>query len=395
MIPYTRPSLPSRARLESYIDGIYERCWLTNNGPLVQELTRRLRAHLGVEHLLLVGNGTLALQVAYRALGLCDEVSPRASGGLAAQAITTPFTFVATASALKWEGFEPVFVDIDPHSWCLDPARIEAALNEHTRVIAPVHVFGNPCQVEAIDAIAARHQLPVVYDAAHAFGVTYRGRSLLRWGDAATLSFHATKVFHTIEGGAIVFRRREHLERAKRLINFGITGPERIEGLGINAKMNEFQAAMGLCLLDEADGAQGRARAWQAYQLAFQGQLRLQRREPLASNNHGYFPVLLSSEAQVLDVMAHLGKAGIEARRYFCPSLDEVFESTPPRPMPISADVSRRILCLPIYEGLDAATTGRIIALLRQRLMVRPVGRAQGMPAHGVAVPAAALGRKP
>lgn len=376
MIPYTRPCLPSRARLESYIDGIYERRWLTNNGPLVRELTRRLQDHLDVEHLLLVGNGTLALQIAYRALGLCDGAGIRAP-----EAITTPFTFVATASTLKWEGFEPVFADIDPDTWCLDPELIEPAISDRTRLIVPVHVFGNPCQVEAIQAIAARHGLDVVYDAAHAFGVDYRGSSLLNWGDAATLSFHATKVFHTIEGGAIVFRRREHWERARRLINFGITGPERVEGLGINAKMTEFQAAMGLSLLDELDEpqSQSRAQVWQDYQWAFQGRAALQQREPQASNNHAYFPLLLDSEVDVLCLVAHLREEGVQARRYFCPSLDEVFPGDCPRPVPVSASIARRILCLPIYDGLDRAATQRIIDLVRPHLMPLPAGCNQTM----------------
>ena len=246
MIPVTKPYLPSREKLDRYIDGIYERAWLTNNGELVQELTRRLEEYLGVENLLLVANGTLALQIAYRALGVTGRNEPT-------EAITTPFTFVATASSLKWEGVEPVFADIDPNTWCLDPTNIEPAITPRTQAIVPVHVFGNACDVDAIDAIAKKHSLKVIYDASHAFGVKYQGESLLKHGDAATLSFHATKLFHTGEGGAIVFKRKEDLERAKKMINFGITGPETVEALGINAKMNELQAAMGLCVLDEME----------------------------------------------------------------------------------------------------------------------------------------------
>src|SRR5690606_15062004 len=243
MIPVTKPYLPRRAKLNQYLDGIYERNWLTNNGPLVQELTSRLEEYLGVENLLLVSNGTLALQIAYRALGVSD-----ATPGAQPEAITTPFTFIATASSLKWDGVEPVFVDIDPDTWCLNPDNIEAAITKNTRAIVPVHVFGNACDVEAIDAIAKKHKLKVVYDACHAFGVRYKGESLLRWGDAATLSFHATKLCHTAEGGAIICKREEDLELAKKLIDFGIRGAETIVALGVKAKMNEIQAAMGLCV---------------------------------------------------------------------------------------------------------------------------------------------------
>lgn len=226
---------------------------------LVQELTRRLEKYLGVENLLLVANGTLALQIAYRALGVTGRNEPT-------EAITTPFTFVATASSLKWEGVEPVFADIDPDTWCLDPANIEPAITPRTKAIVPVHVFGNACDVDAIDAIAKRHNLKIIYDASHAFGVKYQGESLLKHGDAATLSFHATKLFHTGEGGAIVFKNKKDLALAKKMINFGITGPEKIEELGINAKMSELQAAMGLCVLDEIESIFfERSKRWKKY----------------------------------------------------------------------------------------------------------------------------------
>ena len=346
MIPVTKPYLPSREALDRYIDGIYERQWLTNNGPLVQELTRRLEAYLGVENLLLVSNGTLALQIAYRALGISGRTEP-------VEAITTPFTYVATASSLKWEGVQPVFVDIDPHTWCLDPALIEAAITPRTRAIVPVHVFGNACEVEAIDTVAQQHQLQVVYDASHAFGVTYKGESLLKHGDAATLSFHATKLFHTIEGGAIVFKRREDLERARTMINFGITGPERIDEIGINAKINEFQAAMGLCVLDEIEqNILGRKAVWDQYIAGIGDNLVVQQRTKGASNNYAYFPVLLESEPDVLRVIAQLNEQGIQPRRYFAPSLDTTTLYGAAK-CDVSQDIAKRILCLPIYAGLD------------------------------------------
>ncbi|OZC34896.1 aminotransferase DegT [Marinobacter vinifirmus] len=349
MIPVTKPYLPSREKLDKYLDGIYERQWLTNNGQLVQELTQRLEDYLGVENLLLVSNGTLALQVAYRALGVSD-----ATPGAQPEAITTPFTFIATASSLKWDGVQPVFADIDPNTWCLNPANIEAAITPNTRAIVPVHVFGNACDVEAIGAIAQKHNLKVIYDASHAFGVNYKGESLLKHGDAATLSFHATKLFHAGEGGAIIFKRKEDLERAKKMINFGITGPESIEELGINAKMNEMQAAMGLCVLDEIEQISAdRQAVTETYNHFLAGKLQKQRIQAGASYNHAYYPVALENEAKVIELMSSLRDSGILARRYFYPSLDAVaaLEATSTA-CSESRKLAERIICLPIYSGL-------------------------------------------
>ncbi|UXZ54261.1 DegT/DnrJ/EryC1/StrS family aminotransferase [Halomonas sp. 7T] len=347
MIPVTKPYLPNREKLNRYIDGIYERAWLTNNGELVQELTKRLEAYLGVENLLLVANGTLALQIAYRALGISGRDEPT-------EAITTPFTFVATASSLKWEGVIPVFADIDPNTWCLNPANIEPAITPNTRAIVPVHVFGNACDVEAIGSIAQKHHLKVIYDASHAFGVNYKGESLLKHGDAATLSFHATKLFHTGEGGAIVFKRKEDLERAKKMINFGITGPETIEELGINAKMNELQAAMGLCVLDEMEeNLKARAAVWHRYEQALSQNLQLQAKPKELDYNYAYFPIVFESEEQAVRIIELLKEHGVLTRRYFYPSLESV-ESFGKKPIqPISKDIASRIVCMPIYSGCD------------------------------------------
>lgn len=362
MIPVTKPYLPCREKLNRYIDGIYERAWLTNNGELVQELTKRLEEYLGVENLLLVANGTLALQIAYRALGISGRDK-------ATEAITTPFTFVATASSLKWEGVEPVFADIDPETWCLDPANIESAITPKTRAIVPVHVFGNACNVEAIGAIAQTHNLKVIYDASHAFGVKYKGESVLKHGDAATLSFHATKLFHTGEGGAIVFKRKEDLERAKKMINFGITGPETIEELGINAKMNELQAAMGLCVLDEMEeNLKARADVWHRYKQALDQILQLQAKTNGLDYNYGYFPVVFESEEQVVRVAATLKENGVLARRYFYPSLESVECLGAKADQPISKDIASRILCLPIFDQLSRKDQKNIINLIETEL---------------------------
>ncbi|MBE0508064.1 MAG: DegT/DnrJ/EryC1/StrS family aminotransferase [Marinospirillum sp.] len=349
MIPVTKPYLPSREKLDQYIDGIYERNWLTNNGPLVQELTQRLEGYLGVENLLLVTNGTLALQIAYKVLGITEPVKQAS-----AEAITTPFTFIATASSLKWEGVQPVFADIDPNTWCLNPANIEAAITPQTRALVPVHVFGNACDVESIDTLAQKHSLKVIYDASHAFGVNYKGESLLKHGDAATLSFHATKLFHTGEGGAIIFKRKEDLERAKKMVNFGIAGPVSIEELGINAKMNEFQAAMGLCVLDEIEhNLAARKELWEAYRESLAGKVQFQRLQPHSTRNYAYVPVLFNSENSMKAVMAALHQQDIFPRRYFYPSLEEVGLYSGGA-CPVSNDTAKRILCLPIYNGLDA-----------------------------------------
>ncbi|MBQ0725759.1 MAG: DegT/DnrJ/EryC1/StrS family aminotransferase [Thalassolituus oleivorans] len=359
MIPVTKPYLPSRERLDAYIDGIYERRWLTNNGPLMRQLTQRLEEYLGVENLLLVSNGTLALQIAYKALGISDE-----NNALCPEAITTPFTFVATSSSLQWEGVKPVFADIDKHSWCLAPENIEAEITHNTRAIVPVHVFGNACDVEAIDKIARKHDFKVVYDASHAFGVDYNGESLLRWGDAATLSFHATKLFHTIEGGAIIFKRRDDFERAEKLISFGLVGPETIDGPGINAKMNEFQAAMGLCVLDEIhDNLKARKNIVEQYRSQLPSSIVQQQLHTEITTNYAYMPVVLNSEKQVIQLLDQLQKQGISARRYFSPSLNNAGFGNGTL-MPISQDIASRILCLPLYVDLSVAELGNITKIV-------------------------------
>lgn len=357
MITVTKPYFPSREKLEKYIDGIYERQWLTNNGQLVQELTSSLEEYLGVENLLLVSNGTLALQIAYRALGVIDSKS-----GTRPEAITTPFTFIATASSLKWDGVQPVFADIDPETWCLAPENIEAKVTQYTRAIVPVHVFGNACDVETIGAIAQKHKLKVIYDASHSFGVNYKGESLLNHGDAATLSFHATKLFHTGEGGAIVFKRKEDLERAKKMINFGFAGPECIEELGINAKMNELQAALGLSVLEEMEAnLKARYEIWDNYMRGLGGIVQLQKLASELTYNAAYFPVAFKDEKDVLKVLGLLKENGVLARRYFHPSLESVGFLMQKKNQPVSRDIAKRILCLPIYAELDQVDQNRII----------------------------------
>lgn len=362
VIPVTKPYLPNREKLDRYIDGIYERNWLTNNGPLVQELTQRLEDYLGVENLLLVANGTLALQIAYRTLGIHKPVNNQP-----AEAITTPFTFIATASSLKWEGIQPVFVDIDPDTWNLDPNLIEAAITPQTRALVPVHVFGNPCEVEAIQVIADKHQLKVIYDAAHAFGVKYKGESILNWGDAATLSFHATKVFHTIEGGAIVFKRKEDLEKARKLINFGITGPETIEELGINAKMNEFQAAMGLCVLDEiGNNDHSRKLAWKQFKSLISVSKKTQKLTCMEGYNFSYFPIREKSKELVVKIQNDLRNMAVTTRRYFYPSLESLGFLTEAKKCEQSSKLAQEILCLPCHGSIKETEIKQIVELINR-----------------------------
>ncbi|WP_038050714.1 DegT/DnrJ/EryC1/StrS aminotransferase family protein [Thioalkalivibrio sp. ALJ1] len=361
MIPVSRPYLPQREKLDAYLDGIYARNRLSNDGPLVQELTRRLSSFLGVEHLLLVANGTLALQVAYRALGVSTE-----AGKSEPNAITTPLTFVATASSLKWEGVDPVFGDVDAETWCLDPDSIAPRVTQDTRAVVPVHLFGNACDVEAIDTVARDYGLRVIYDGAHAFGVRYRGESLLSRGDASAVSFHATKAFHTVEGGAIVFRHKADLEQARSLINFGQTAPDRIEAVGLNAKMSEFHAAMGLCVLDELEHCLApRREAWHAYEAELGGWARMQRRSSSVENNsYVYFPVAFADEAQMHAVKNALERAEIQARRYFYPALDRIPDLNPVRPPSARAgDLASRMLCLPM--GQDRSETEYVLEILR------------------------------
>lgn len=342
MIPVTKAYLPNKEKYKAYIDRIYESGWLTNNGSLLQELEQRLVDYLGVKHLILVANGSLALQLAYKALDLKGEV------------ITTPFSFAATTSTLAWEGLDPVFADIDPKSFNLDPNNIEALITPNTSAIVPVHVFGNPCEVEKIQEIALKHNLRVVYDAAHAFGSQYKSQSVLNYGDISTLSFHATKLFHTIEGGAVITNDDELAKKIRLLINFGITSPTTVESVGTNAKMNEFEAAMGLCILDEIEAVKmGRKNVWQKYQAELPVEkLAFQYWNEHSQNNHAYAPVLFNSEDELLKVEIKLKENGILPRRYFYPSLDTLEYLNSNKVCINSRNIASRILCLPIYPGL-------------------------------------------
>ncbi len=354
MIPVTKSYLPNKQKYQAYVDRIYESGWLTNNGCLLKELEQRLAEHLGVKHLICVANGSFALQLAYKALDLKGEV------------ITTPFSFAATTSTLAWEGLKPVFADINTGTFNLDPQNISPLINENTSAIVPVHVFGNPCDVEAIQAIADKHKLKVIYDAAHAFGTQYKGQSVLNYGDISTISFHATKLFHTIEGGAVITNDDALAKKIRLLINFGITGPTTIESVGTNGKMNEFEAAMGLCVLDEIDIIKNqRVQIWQAYQQELLGMVAFQQWNPNSQNNHAYAPVLFKSEEQLLKVEAKLKENQIYPRRYFYPSLDTLDYLQSTQACLVSRIIASRILCLPIYPGLKNIEHEKVVKAIK------------------------------
>ena len=346
--------MPDKKKYISYIDKIYENGWVTNNGPLVQELEKRLADYLGVKNLVLVANGTIALEIAYRLLKLEGEV------------ITTPFSFVATTSSLVSNGLKPIFCDIDKDSLNMDSKKIEAKITEKTGAIVPVHVFGNSCEVEDIEKIADKHNLKVIYDAAHAFDVEYKDASVLHYGDVSTLSLHATKMFHSIEGGALIINDDRLVQDARYLINFGIDGPESVKALGTNAKMNEFEAAMGLCVLDDIELIKEQREAlYNRYYKALDGVVEIQKRDENCTNNYAYFPVLFKNEQQLLRVKKILADNGINPRRYFYPSLDTLPYTQDSEVMPISRDVSNRVLALPIYPGLEFEIQDKVIDIIR------------------------------
>ncbi|EGU0166571.1 DegT/DnrJ/EryC1/StrS family aminotransferase [Vibrio parahaemolyticus] len=354
-IPVTKPYLPNVDKLKGYIDEIYKSEWLTNKGPLLCELEKRLSDYLGVKHVICVANGSLALQVAYKALDINGEV------------ITTPFSFAATSSTLLWENIKPVFCDVNIDTFNLDPKLIEGHITENTSAILPVHVFGNPCEVEDIQDIAERYQLKVIYDAAHAFGVDYKEKSVLKYGDVSTLSFHATKLFHTIEGGAVITDSDDIAKKVRKLINFGITGPDKIEGVGTNAKMNEFEAAMGLCVLDDIESIKGkRLDLINKYVDGLKHEVKLQSLNNFGSQICSYMPIALQSENELLKVKEYLESQGVFPRRYFYPSLDLAYDSK--NLSPNSIDLSKRILCLPLYHELSDVQVNKVVEGVKSKL---------------------------
>lgn len=350
MINVTKTYLPDKEKYKKYIDQIYDNGWVTNNGPMVRLLEKRLTEYLGVKNIVLVSNGTIALEIAYRTLGVKGDV------------ITTPFSFVATTSSLVTNNLNPVFADIDKETLNIDVNYIEKMISKNTKAIVPVHVFGNACDIEGIQDVAKKNNLKVIYDAAHAFGVKYKNESVLNCGDISTLSFHATKLFHSIEGGALIINDDNLTQKARYLINFGIENAESIPEIGTNAKMNEFEAAMGLCMLDEMEEInKARKKVFECYKTDLDGCVQFQQLNNDATINYSYFPILLKDEIELKKVQEDLNNHNIFPRRYFYPSLDTLPYIESKQICQNSRDVSSRILCLPIFPGLKEEEQQHII----------------------------------
>ena len=354
MIPVTKPFLPPQQIYQSYLDGIWKRQWLTNMGPLASDLELKLKSELKIKHLLFVTNGTVALQMAIKALDLKGEV------------ITTPFSFVATTSSIVWEGCVPVFVDIDECSLNIDADKIEAAITEKTSAILATHVYGNPCDVDKIEEIAKKYKLKVIYDAAHAFGVEINGKSIFEYGDISTCSLHATKLYHSGEGGIIVTQDANLLKKLAYIRNFGFDGPEDFAELGLNGKNSEFHAAMGLANLKYIDQISKKRKELTArYDAHLEG---LKARRPqwhaASENNAAYYPIVFETEELMLKCKDHLQLNEIGSRRYFYPSLATALPYLEPQNFQITDSIAKRVLCLPLFYDLSVEEVDLICRLL-------------------------------
>lgn len=356
----TQPYLPPLADFIPYLEQIWESKTLTNGGPMHQRLERELCEHLGVQHISLFANGTLALVTALQALRITGEV------------ITTPFSFVAGAHSLLWNGIKPVFADIDPVSLNLDPQRIEAAITPQTTAIMPVHCYGNPCDMDAIQRIADNYNLRVIYDAAHAFGVRQNGRSVLNAGDLSIMSFHATKVFNTVEGGAIVAPDARTKQRIDHLKNFGFVDELTVVAPGINGKMSEINAAFGLLQLQHVDGAIRRRREIDAAYRRLLGEVPgISCVRPTGQDQPTcpYFPILVDEHYPIgRDVLyARMREQGVFGRRYFYPLISSFpmyrgLPSAAPDNLPVATRLASQVICLPIFPAMTDADVERVAA---------------------------------
>ena len=353
MINVTKPYLPPLALYSNYLKGIWERQWLTNNGPLVQELEEKLKNYLGVKHLLFVTNGTIALQIAIKALAVKGEI------------ITTPFSYVATTNSILWEGCTPVFADIKKSDCNIDPKKIEPLITKDTVAILATHVYGNPCDIEEIEKVASKYNLKVIYDGAHAFDAKYKGRQLLSYGDIATCSFHATKIFHTVEGGALITNDDALAEKMTLYRQFGHIGDEHFS-IGVNGKNSEMHAAMGLCLLPMMDKfIKRRKELAELYNrelndMPIQWPVAL----PETEYNYSYYPIIVDTEERLIGIKTFLQENGINTRRYFYPSLNNLPQYKG-EPCPVSESVSPRTLALPLYYELTEAEVQTICNLIK------------------------------
>lgn len=363
-ITVTSPLMPSLEELEVYLKDIWDRKWLTNNGYYHQQLEKALCEYLGVPYLSLFTNGTLPLITALQALRITGEV------------ITTPFSFVATTHSLWWNGIKPVFVDIDPVTCNLDPDKIEAAITPHTTAIMPVHVYGRPCDTERIQEIADKYGLKVIYDAAHAFGVKVDGQSVLNAGDMSTLSFHATKVYNTVEGGAIIMHDEQTKKRIDYLKNFGFAGETTVVAPGINSKMDEIRAAFGLVNLRQVDQAIDArhhiADRYREHLKAVPG-ITFMEDVPGVRHNYAYFPIFVDAEKYGMtrdELYERMKEHNIYGRRYFYPLISTFstyrgLESAARENLPVATRIAEQVICLPMYYGLTDEDVERITILIQ------------------------------
>ena len=359
----TQPSLPPLEDFINSLEKIWDSKWITNNGQFHQEFEQMLAKHLGVKYVSLFSNGTLALMAAFKLLKLTGEV------------ITTPFSFVATAHAMLWNNMTPVFCDVDPVYGNLDPDKIESLITDKTTAIVPVHVYGNPAEVEKIEKIAKKHNLKIIYDAAHAFGVEKNGKSILNHGDLSILSFHATKTFNTIEGGAIICHDAETKKQIDYLKNFGFNGETSVVALGINAKMNELQAAYGLLQLKTINKDITKRKIITDYyreSLTNSKGIRLLNDMDNIKHNHSYFPIFVEEDYPLKrdDLYQKLIDSNIFGRRYFYPLISDFdmykdLESANPKLLPGASKLASQVICLPIYPELKEAEIDYIINCIK------------------------------
>ncbi len=353
MIPVTKTFLPPITEYQSHLEKVWEKQWLTNRGPLLLELEEKLKNHLDISNITITNNGTIPLQIALKLLGKGGEI------------ITTPFSYVATTAAIVWENCIPVFVDIHPEYLTIDETKIEAAITPKTTCILATHVFGNPCNIEAIEAIAKKHNLKVIYDAAHCFGVNYHNQSVFNYGDVSTCSFHATKLFHTGEGGAMICADSQLAHQLFYSHNFGHNGPLDFFGLGVNGKISELQAAMGLAVFPHMSHILSERKKVVDYYNEYLNFAKLKTIKIRDNTewNYSYYPIIFESEEVLLKVQQELNKEGVLPRRYFYPSLNTIGYAKG-KSMPISEAITSKVLCLPLYVGLTNDDLNKIVTTI-------------------------------
>lgn len=356
MIPVTKTFLPPINEYFKWVETAFKNGWITNRGPLLKELEKELKRHLNVDWITITNNGTMPIQISLKILANNAEV------------ITTPFSYVATTSAILWEGCTPIFVDIDPDFLTIDETKIEQAITEKTTCILATHVFGNPCNIEAIEKIAKKHSLYVIYDAAHCFDVKYNGKSIFEYGDISTCSFHATKLFHTGEGGAMFSSNKEIQKKLFYSHNFGHNGPLEFHGLGINAKSSELHAAMGLSVLPHIEHIKNSRKEiinFYNQNINFYKLKKLKIRKN-TEWNYSYYPIIFETEEQLIKAQKLFNENNIYPRRYFYPSLNNLDFLPNKTEMTISESISKRVLCLPLYDSLSIKDLNRICNLINQ-----------------------------